>query len=176
MAQAQITTVDLDEANERLLDVISEMRGTSDVAELQAIGKRLKKAAAEVQEMALGWRAQLRAAAGMDAGADDPDLDGISTVVLTERHRAMVYKETGLALTQIDLRGPVWPQTLPAVQPKIIDHAILAAAREQAAQTNAPSPAADRINEIRNGNDDKLKELLAKALDDPSFLGGALPD
>ncbi len=41
MAQAQITTVDLDEANARLFEVISEMQGTSDVAELQAIGAAL---------------------------------------------------------------------------------------------------------------------------------------
>lgn len=176
MAQAQITLEDLQAAQAELMAIIDEMAGVTDPEKLQVLGRKVQAQAARMQEMSMAWRAGVRATAGLDPDAEDPEIDGISTVVLTARQQKMVVDDCGLLLTEVDLEGPVWPLTLPSVRPETVDHAILAAARQRASAKQAATPAASLVDQIRNGDNDPLKEQLANAMKDPGFLAGALND
>ncbi len=174
MAQAQITIQDVEAKQTELMGLVAELGETTDPEKLQVLGRKVQSLAAQLQEMSMAWRAGVRAAAGLDPTGEDPEIDGVSTIVLTARQQKMVMDETGLLLTEVDLEGPVWPLTLPSVQPRTVDHAILAAARQKAAVTIAASPAAGLIDGIQNGENEPLKQQLATAMKDPGFLAGAL--
>jgi hypothetical protein len=176
MAQAQITIADVEKTQSELMELVAQLSGTTDSEKLQVLGRKIQQVAARLQEMSMAWRAGVRAAAGLDPNAADAEVDGISTVVLTARQQKMVVDDTGLVLTEVDLEGPVWPMTLPSVNPRTVDHAILAAARQKAQVQQAASPARSVIDKIQNGDNDRLKEQLAGAMKDPGFLAGALND
>jgi len=173
MAQAKITQEDLTEAQSQLEALTARIAGTTDPAELKRLADEVQRAAHGLEELVLSWRAQLRAAAGLESDVDSKLAGGVSTVTLTDRQRQLVMEETGLTLNEIDLRGPVWPITLPSVSPREIDHAILNVAREIAAAKHATTAATATIDEILNGDNEPLKEQLTKALEDPDFLAGA---
>lgn len=176
MAQAQITLEDMEKAQAELMGLVAELGETTNPEALQVLGRKVQAQAARLQEMAMAWRAGVRATAGLDPNSEDPVIDGVSTVVLTRRQQEMVVNETGLVLTEVDLEGPVWPLTLPSVRPETVDHAILAAARQKASVVKAASPAVSVIDQIEQGDNEPLKKQLKQALADPDFLAGALSD
>ena len=176
MVQAKNTQEKLNEARNALESLTVEIGGTTDPAELKVLTAKVQRAGQKVEELAVTWQRQVRAAAGLDPEPDDTPVGGMSTIALTARQRELVLQETGLTLQEITLRGSVWPRTLPKSTPREVDHAILRAARSMAAQKDTTASASARIKEILAGDNDALKEQLTLALQDPGFLAGARPE
>lgn len=168
----KVSLENIKKARELIDEVLAEMQTTKDAARLQTLSTRMGQLGARLERLAVTYEAQQAALLPPEARVSET----LVTVVLTEEQRTLVLADTGLSLTEIQLRAhdDRWLRTLPGARPRELNNAILRAARRVAGEREARRIAERKLAELEAISDPQLKKQLHKARQDPNFMGGLL--
>jgi hypothetical protein len=169
-----VTRDQIKQARAVLDEIREEMIKSKSPSALNAMAIRMQKAAGRLEGLAIAYEAQEAAKLPEEARRVPARIK----VKLTEGQRALVVRDVGIDLEEVELidSGARYVHSIPTAKPIQLNAAILRAARRVKAQRAAQAEVRRLMAQLESVDDPVLRQQLEVARKNPNFLGGLLND